>query len=152
MMRTLRNISNLCQNFGREYEGAPIFKAGDESFSFCPIPEKDCYDFLKQINPHKPTGPCKVLAWAILDGQQILIPHLTFVLNECIKDCVFPPMIKRAVLTKIFKKNDILDPLNYLPIFISTPSFKILEKCLLKQISAYAEIRGILTSFQLGFD
>ena len=144
-------ISNLGQYFGREYESAPVFKAGDESFCFCPITEKDCYDILKQIIPHKPTGPCKVPAWAIIDGQKILVPHLTFVLNECIKDCVFPSMLKRAVITSIFKKDDILDPLNYRPISITTPFSKIFEKCLHKKITAYAESRGILTPLQFGF-
>ena len=48
-------ISKLGQYFGREYESAPIYKAGDESFSFCAIIGND-YNFLKQINPHKPTG------------------------------------------------------------------------------------------------
>ena len=40
-------FSNLVQYFGREYEDSLIYKAGDESFSFCPITEKYCYDFLK---------------------------------------------------------------------------------------------------------
>ena len=46
-------FSNLGKYFGREHESAPLFKAGDESFRFCPITEKGCYDILKQINPHK---------------------------------------------------------------------------------------------------
>ena len=33
-------FSNLGQYFGRKYEGAPIYKDGDESFSFCPTTEK----------------------------------------------------------------------------------------------------------------
>ena len=49
-------FSNTVHYFGREYESAPICKAGDESFSFCPLIAKMCYDFRKQINPHKPTG------------------------------------------------------------------------------------------------
>ena len=63
-------FSNLGTYSGKEYEGAPIYKAGDELFSF--LIEKDCYDILKQIKPHKRTGPCKLPAWAILDGQQIV--------------------------------------------------------------------------------
>ena len=58
-------LSNLGQFFGREYESAPIYKAGNESFSFCPTTANNCYDILKQINPYKPTGPCKAPAWAI---------------------------------------------------------------------------------------
>ena len=79
---------NLGQYFGRDNENAPIYKAGDESFSFCPIREKDWSDILTQINPHKPT--CKVPPWAIVYGQQLLVPHLKLVLNECTKDCMFP--------------------------------------------------------------
>ena len=90
-------FSNLGQYSGSEYQSAPIYKAGDESFSFCPIIEK-WYDVLKKMNPYKPTGPCEVPAWAI-DGRYTLVLHLTFVLNECIKDCVFP-----AMLTTLFSK------------------------------------------------
>ena len=103
-------FSKLGQNLGREYEGAPLYKAGDESFSFYyPITGKNCYDFPQQKNRHKATRPCKVPTSAILDGQQFLVPHLTFVLNECIRDCVFPSMLKRAEITPIFKKDVILD-------------------------------------------
>ena len=60
-------------------------------------------------------------------------------------------MLKRAVITPIFKKDDILDPLNYRPISITTPFSKILEKCLHKQITTYAESRVLLTPLQFGF-
>ena len=96
-------------------------------------------------------GPCKVQPWATLYGQQILVPHLAFVLNESIKNCVLPSMLKRVVVTSIFKNDDILDPLNYRPISITTPFSKILEKCLHKQITAYAENRGMVTPLQFGF-
>ena len=56
------------QYFGREYADAPMYKARDASISVCPITEKGSQDILKQINPHKPTGPCKVPAWTISDG------------------------------------------------------------------------------------
>ena len=60
-------------------------------------------------------------------------------------------MLKRAVITPIFKKDDILDPIKCRPISITTPFSKIFEKCLHKQISAYAENCGILTPLQFGF-
>ena len=60
-------------------------------------------------------------------------------------------MLKRAVITPIFTKDDFLDPINYRPISITTPFSKILDKCLHKQITAYAENRGMLTPLQFGF-
>ena len=62
-----------------------------------------------------------------------------------------PPRPKRAVITPIFKTDDILDPLNYNPISITTPFSKFLEKCLHKQKTAHAENRGILTPLQFDF-
>ena len=44
-----------------------------------------------------------------------------------------------------------MDPLNYRPISITTPFSEILEKCLHKQLTAYAENRGKLTPLQFGF-
>ena len=82
-------FSNIGHYFGGEYDSAPIYKAGNESFSFC---------------PHKPFGPCKAPAWAIFEGQHILVPRLTFVSNECINDFVFPSMLKMALLTQFVKK------------------------------------------------
>ena len=50
-----------------------------------------------------------------MDGMQILTSHLTFILNECINGSVFPTMLKRATITPIFKKDDILDPKHKFP-------------------------------------
>ena len=64
---------------------------------------------------------------------------------------MLPSMLKRAEITPIFKKDDILDPINYRANSSTTPFSKILEKCLHKQITAYAESRGLLTLLQFGF-
>ena len=79
------------------------------------------------------------LSYIIMDGKQILTSHLTFILNECINESVFPTMLKRATITPIFKKDDILDPNNFRPISITTTFSKILEKFIRGQITAYIE-------------
>ena len=120
-------FSNLGQCFGNIIEEVPSFLPGDSSFSFSPITVKDCYAIITELKPNKPTGPCKVPAWAIMDGKQILTSHLTFILNECINESVFPTMLKRATLNPIFKNDDVLDPKNYRPISITTTFSKVLE-------------------------
>ena len=125
-------------------------RPGDSSFSFSPITVKDCYDIINEFKPNKPTGPCKVPAWAIIDGKQILTSMLKFILNECINESVLPTMLKRATITSIFKKVDILDLKNYSPISITTTFFKILEKCIRRQFTAYIEEKNLLAPLQFG--
>ena len=96
-------FSNLGQNFGNINDEVSSFLPGDSSVSFSPITVKDCYDIINELKPNKPTGPCKVPTWAIMDGKQILTSHLTFILNECINESVFPTMLKKAATTPIFK-------------------------------------------------
>ena len=144
-------FSNLGQYFGTINQEIPSFPPGDSSFDFSPITVKVCHDIIKEINPNKPTGPCKVPAWAIIDGKKILTSHLTFIVNECINEGVFPPMLKRATITPIFKKDDVLDPINYRPISITTSFLKILEKCMHRQITAYIEDKNLLAPLQFGF-
>ena len=132
-------FSNLGQYFGDINDKVPSFLRGDSSFSFSPVTVKDCYDIINELKPNKPTGPCKVPAWAIIDGKQILTSHLSFILNECFNESVFPTILKRVTKTPIVKKDDILDPTNYRPISITTTLSKILEKCIHMQITAYTE-------------
>ena len=97
-------FSTLGYYFGKLIEEAPLFTVCNASFCFWAVSEEYCFDIIRNLNHNKPTGPCKVLAWAITDGKQILVPHLTMILNECIKNCSFPAQLKRAAITPIYKK------------------------------------------------
>ena len=144
-------FSNLCQCFGNINDQVPSFLPGDSWFSFSSFAEKDCYDIIKELKPNKPTGPFKVPTWAVMDGKQILTSHLTFIINECIIRSVFPTKLKRATITSIFKKDEILDPKNYRPISIATTFSKLLEKCIHRQITAYIEETNLLAPLQFRF-
>ena len=115
------------------------------------VQSQSSYNIINELKPNKPTGPCKVPAWAIMDGKQILTSHLTFILKVCNNKSVFPTMLKRATITPIFKKDDFLDPKNYRPISITTTFFKILEKCIQRQITAYIEEKHPLALLQFDF-
>ena len=139
-------FSNLGQSFCREFESAPIYKAHNESFSISRNTEKTSYDVLKQKSPF-----AKYMHGQLLMVEKILFPHLTFALSVSKRDCVSPSMLKSAVITPFFEKVDIYDPLNHRSFSITTPFAKILEKCLPKKPTAYAESRGIHIPFQFGF-
>ena len=113
--------------------------------------EKLTRKIIRELNPRKPLGPCTVPAWAIKDGQEILIPHITFIINECIKNNIFPNQFKLANVTPLYKKDDPLDVTNYRPISITSGFSKILEKILHKQITEYLERNNLMNPLQFGF-
>ena len=81
-------------------------KSASESapFHFRHITVKQCFDIVRKINVRKPLGPCTVPAWAIIDGQSVIVPHLTFFINTCLDENIFPFELKIAHVTPLFKK------------------------------------------------
>ena len=111
---------------------------------------KQCFDIVRKINVRKPLGPCTVPAWAIIDGQSVIVPHLTFVINICLDENIFPIELKKAHVTLLFKKNPI-DAKNYRPISITSAFSKIFEKILHAQRTEHLDKFQIMTPFQFGF-
>ena len=63
---------------------------------------KQCFDIDRKINVRKPLRPCTVPAWAIIDGQSVIVPHLTFVINTCLDENIFPIELKKAHVRNLF--------------------------------------------------
>ena len=145
-------FSNLGEFFGAK-KPPNYNKSASESasFHFQHITVKQCFDIVRKINVRKPLGPCTVPAWAIIDGQSVIVPHLTFVINTCLDENIFPIELKKAHVTPLFKKDDPMDAKNYRPISITCAFSKIFEKILHAQITEYLDKFQIMTPFQFGF-
>ena len=98
-------FSNLGEFFGAK-KPPNYNKSASECapFHFQHITVKQCFDIVRKINVRKPLGPCTVPAWAIIDGQSVIVPHLTFVINTCLIENIFPIELKKAHVTPLFKK------------------------------------------------
>ena len=112
---------------------------------------KQCFDIVRKINVRKPLGPCTVPVWAIIDGQSVIFPHLTFVINACLDENIFPIELKRAHVTPLFQKDDPRNAKNYRPISTTCAFSKIFEKILPAQITEHLDKFQIMTPFQFGF-
>ena len=145
-------FSNLGEFFGAK-KPPNYNKSASESasFHFQHITVKQCFDIVRKINVGKPLGPCTVPAWAIIDGQSVIVPHLTFVINTCLDENIFPIELKKANVTPLFKKDDPMDAKNYRPISITCAFSKIFEKILHAQITEHLDKFQIMTPFQFGF-
>ena len=69
-------FSNLCEFFGAKKPPNYIKSASEYApFHFQHITVKQCFDIVRQTNVRKPLGPCTVPAWAIIDGQSVIVPQ-----------------------------------------------------------------------------
>ena len=145
-------FSNLGEYFGDKNVCPKInLKEGNGDFSFHPISEKQCFDIFREIDPKKPTGPCVLPPWVFIDTKDLIVPHLTFIFNECIQQSCFPTELKRAFVTPINKKGDALDPTNYTPISITNTLSKVFEKILHQQFTNYLDNTRKMCQNQFGF-
>ena len=90
-------------------------------------------------------------AWANEEGMTEIVPHLTMVTIEYIKEQKVPSILKKGLSTPLYKKDDPLNPLNYRLITITSSLSKIFEKLLHKQINKYLSPDKLLSPLQFGF-
>ena len=131
-------FSHLGDYYGKKLPNHIESKTTPKLFSFRPTTIKEVSDAVKSLKIKKLLGPCSIPAWAIKDGMTEIVPHLTMVINEYIKKQKFPSILKKGLITPLYKKDDPLNPLNSRPITITSSLSKILKNfCTNKLINTY---------------
>jgi len=82
--------------------------------------------------------------------NQIISP-LTKLINSCIRESIFPNILKEALVTPIFKRGNRNLPESYRPIPLLPVFSKIYEKCIAIQITNYFISNNYFTDCQFGF-
>ena len=67
------------------------------------------------INIRKTTGCDLIPGKLIKEGADFLCKPIQSLINKCIDTCTFPNALKLADVVPIFKKNDMLNKMNYRP-------------------------------------
>ena len=122
-----------------------------KTFSFHYVTGKDCHDAIRALVGNKSIGPSNIPAWAIKDSSSVIVPHLNFLVNYCIKLSCFPNELKRAHVVPLYKKDDPEEPNNYRLISITPCLSKIIEIILRDQICQYLHDNNLLSKNQYGF-
>ena len=97
-------------------------------FFFRPTTEDKVITLLKSIDPKKSVGLDLIPPKIIRDSAEILAKPLTDLINQSIKENVFPSKAKIASVLPFFKKEDRLLKNNYRPISVLSAISKIFEK------------------------
>lgn len=120
-------------------------------FQFSHVTFNQVRDIINSLKNKKSKDVYGLSVPLIKSVKNILIIPLTKLINLCFVENVFPSVLKRALVTPIFKKGDSDNPENYRPISLLPIISKVFEKCISQQICCYFEENNLFTESQFGF-
>ena len=147
----LDDISNIIQKF---INHPSILKIKEQihiqyPFSFPTRTNIEISECIKKLN-NKKTGTYNTIPVTIIkDCSEIISPYISQYYNRAIIESKFPPSLKNAEITPIYKKDDINNKENYRPISILPSVSKIFERLMQTDISNY--MKNYLSPYLCGF-
>lgn len=84
-------------------------------------------------------------------AKEIVVPLICDLANLCFRTGVFPYVLKRSIVTPVYKSGDRDDANSYRPIAVLSSISKIIEKLINSRIISYLNKYNILSSSQYGF-
>ena len=118
-------------------------------FSFKPVTEKVVQDFIKNLDSSKAFQKYNIPPKLLKNNIDICTTVLSYDINKCINEGIFPSNLKDANITPIFKKLARLFKENYRPVSILPTLSKIYEKVFYYQMYDY--FNDIFSKFLCGF-
>ena len=91
------------------------------------------------MSSKKATRKCDTPAKILKNSINGYLSELTILINNCLKEGVFPDDLKLADITPILKKEDSLNKENYQPTGILSHLLKVFQRVLYKQIDNFME-------------
>ena len=112
---------------------------------------KGVLKLLKDIKPHKASGPDNIPGRLLKEAAEELAPGLTFLFQISLDSGKIPTDWKSALVTPVFKKGNRSSPANYRPISLTSIVCKILQHVVHSSVIDHFERSNILTGSQHGF-
>jgi hypothetical protein len=115
------------------------------------ITENGVYKLLRNIKPHKATGPDNIQARYLKELALELTPAITFLFQTSLEQGKLPNDWLQAHIVPVFKKGDKNTASNYRPVSLTSILCKALEHIVNSSIMKHLDIHNILSDSQHGF-
>ena len=120
-----------------------------ETFNFCCDSVKEVKKELMNLSSKKVTRKGDIPAKILKDSLNVYTKELTTIINNCLKDGMFPNELKLANVSPLFKKDDDLNKANYRPVSILSHMSKVFERIFYKHIDCFMTSK--FSAFPCGF-
>ena len=108
-----------------------------QTFNFRYVSVKEVKKELMNLSSKKVTRKGDIPAKILKDSLSVYTKELTTIINNCLKDGLFPNELKLADVSPVFKKDDDLNKENYRPVSILSHMSKVFERIFYKQIDRF---------------
>lgn len=145
------NINKTNSNNNNEQILSDKMTLNSNSIFMMPVAPLDIHQIIKTLKNTNSSGYDGIMTKIIKDVGEIICEPLSYCVNLCIEEGVFPDKLKISVIKPIFKKGDKTNMNNYRPIALIPIFAKIFESVIYKCLYTFFENNNILTPSQYGF-
>ena len=147
------NLTNIIENF-KNHESIQRIKLANfhhrQTFNFRYVSVKEVKKELMNLSSKKVTRKGDIPAKILKDSLSVYTKELTTIINNYLKDGLFPNELKLADVSPAFKKDDDLTKENYRPVSIPSYMSKVFERIFCKQINRFMTSKFSLFYVVLG--
>ena len=121
--------------------------------NFKPIEESFISKQINKLSLKKATGHDGISAKILKFAKPVVLQPITFLINETIKVSEFPDECKKAMVSRLNKKNSTQDKENYRPVSILPILSKLYERAINAQLMNFFETKfhTYLSAFRPGY-
>ena len=120
-------------------------------FNFTTITSNDVLKTITQLKPKSSSGHDNISTNLLKRISNKLSAPLAIIINQSFRTGIFPDKMKLALVTPIFKKDDISLFDNYRPISLLTAMSKVIERIVFNQMYSFFTSNNLLYISQHGF-
>ena len=134
------NLTNIIENFENHGSIQRIKLANfhhRHSFNFRYVSVKEIKKELVNLSSKKAARNGDIPAKALKDCLSVYTKELTTIINNCLKDGLFPNELKLADVSPVFKKDDDLNKENHRPVGILSRMSKVFERIFSEQFDRF---------------
>ena len=113
-------------------------------FEFRTVNYKYVKEVIMKLKNVTSTGQDKIPVIAYKKFRKSLIPAISRIVNECIKQSIYPPRWKEGTICPIPKKGDLTEVSNWRPIVLLPVVSRVLEGVMTRQLRGYLEDHKLL--------
>lgn len=160
---SVNSINNYFANIGKTLADAMVSSSSPQqthiitqnmqssSFVLVDTDYREVYSILTQLKTDSAPGYDNIPTKFLKLGAEFVVPVIAHLANLCFKHGKFPPSLKQAIVTPVYKSGSRDEPSNYRPISVLPAISKIVEKLINNRLLNYIDKYDILSDSQYGF-